>query len=119
MKTQGGASLITILTSLTLVVVVFSCAVKLTPIYSADFTTKKLLHSFDESKQVKNASITEIQGWLARELWMNSMPSEIEKAVHAQRDGNKIILEINYERRVHLVYNIDAIITFKNSRTIY
>ncbi|MCK5892886.1 MAG: DUF4845 domain-containing protein [Endozoicomonadaceae bacterium] len=118
MKKQGGASLVAILTSLMLAVFIFSCVVKLTPLYNDDITARGIIDAFDESHNLKDASVADIQGWIARGFWMNAMSPEIEKATKVWREGNKIVVEVNYERRVHMIYNIDAILTFKNIRKI-
>ncbi len=118
MKEQRGISMIAVLAWLTFAAAVFTCIVKFTPLYHDNFSVEKTLDSIEERYGIEDASVADVRDWMERGFQVNNLPDEIEKSAKVRREGNEIIIDVNYERRVPMMYNIDAVLTFKNSRKI-
>ncbi len=118
MEEQSGASMIAVLAWLVFAASVFTCVLKFTPLYHDNFSVEKTLDSIEERYGIEDASVADIRDWMERGFQVNNLPDEIEQSAKVRREGNEIIIDVNYERRVPMMYNIDAVLTFKNSRKI-
>ncbi|GAA4648375.1 hypothetical protein GCM10023116_06420 [Kistimonas scapharcae] len=118
MKEQRGASMIAVVAWLAFAAFLFTCVIKFTPLYHDNFSVEKTLDSIEQRDGVEDAAVADIRDWLDRGFQVNNLPELIEDSAKVRREGNDIIIDVNYERRVPMIYNIDAVLTFKNSRKI-
>ncbi|OQX36860.1 MAG: hypothetical protein B0D91_08140 [Oceanospirillales bacterium LUC14_002_19_P2] len=118
MKEQRGASMVAVVAWLAFAAFLFTCVSKFTPLYHDNFSVEKTLDSIEQRDGVEDATVADIRDWLDRGFQVNNLPELIEDSAKVRREGNDIIIDVNYERRVPMIYNIDAVLTFKNSRKI-
>ena len=117
-KEQSGVSMIAVLAWLAFAAFLFTCVVKFTPLYHDNFSVEKTLDSIEDRYGIEDATVSDVRDWMERGFQVNNLPDEIEDSAKVRREGNEIIIDVNYERRVPMIYNIDAVLTFENSRKI-
>lgn len=110
---QQGAGLLGWLTGLIMVGLVLTMALKLVPIYLDDYALKRVVSSLDDRVSSGPATVQQVQGWIDKGLQTNLIkmqPNEIRIFV----ENRQVVVDIDYERRLKFLYNIDLIATFKH-----
>ena len=110
---------ITYLGMLVLLIVIAFFAViliKVMPLYMEHFKVKSSLDSLaQEAKDTQKVlSPLEIEKHLLNRLSINDVDRVNKKDITVTREGNKYVVTVSYEARVHLFYNIDLVAQFKN-----
>ncbi len=52
-----------------------------------------------------------------KQLRIENFRTPIDEIMTIKRDGGETVLNINYERREHMLYNVDVVLTFSEQRT--
>ena len=53
----------------------------------------------------------------AKQLRIENFRTPIDEIMTIKRDGGETVLNIAYERREHMLYNVDVVLTFSEQRT--
>ncbi|WP_422137848.1 DUF4845 domain-containing protein [Endozoicomonas sp. ALC020] len=88
---------------------------KVTPVYLDDYAIKKVLTSLDTKPGIKEAGVQQVREWLNKGLSTNRVQLAREESNVLRNKGQSVAVEINYERRVHLVHNADLVLTFEHN----
>ena len=110
---QRGMSIIGALTGLFFAALVVSFSLKVTPAYLDDYALQRILSSLDEQAGTEPATVGDIRARVNKGLQTNLVELGAEE-MKIFRSGDGIVVDIDYERRVNFLYNIDLILTFKH-----
>lgn len=111
---QRGLGLLGIMFWLGLGALVLTVGVRLGPPYMQFLTVKSAMSAVSEDTELKGKGRNEILSSLGRRLEINSVSGLPPQAFRVeQKDfGQKLIAD--YEVRVHLLLNIDAVLSFQH-----
>ena len=112
---QKGASLLLTLLVIILVLFIATAVIKIGPTYMDNAVLVNTMNAIDESTPLAEMNLRDIQNELLRRLSTNSIrdfdPSSVTMA--SDRDGRRFV-DVNYERRIPMFYNIEAVVVFTN-----
>lgn len=94
---------------------VVMCLFRMVPAYVDNrYIQQGLLSLANEGQRIDEMSADEIRRHIGRFLQMNNVRSQSEKSVSVERRQDRTLVSMNYEVRVPVIYNIDAVMTFNN-----
>lgn len=113
---QRGLSLLGILLLLIALGFVLLCFFRLSPAYLDNMYVRDALKSLAEDHPDDLANLTkgEVAQILSNYYTINNVRGEPAKALEVIRRADKILIQVNYEVRVPLVANVDAVMKFEN-----
>ena len=110
---QTGMSMLGMLSTVLLVVAVGLMAIKIIPIYIDDYAIANALESLNE-EDTDNASKMEIRNIIRRKLSADYTRDLADEEIEVTRTKGTLIIEIDYESRVPVIYNLDVIAHFNH-----
>ena len=114
-KRQLGISKLALLLLLAVVGFFLLCAFRLIPVYLDDRYIQTALRTLDEGgESVAEMSDREIRKKIGRFFTVNNVRSQSADAIEIDRSQDSVLVIMNYEVRVPIIYNIDAVLTFNN-----
>lgn len=93
-------------------VLLLVCGMKVIPSYIDNNTIKSAVENMAGTGELKSMTQTELRTALMRNLLTNNIRDFEAKNVVVTREGDQEFVDINYEKRIHLFLNIDAVVTF-------
>ena len=90
------------------------CGFKLGPVYLDNSFVRGALQSLAKEGEVGSMSNGEIRSKLSKLFTINNIRGEVTKKVKVERKKDRVLVNINYEERIPLIYNIDVVLTFEN-----
>ena len=96
---------------------------KLAPLYITNFTVESTVESLRNEPEMAGKSITEMRFAIERKFDVNRI--EVIQAVcrdkarpclKIEKSTTKVIIDANYEARVHVMANVDAVVVFDKNR---
>lgn len=93
---------------------VLVCLFRMTPAYLDDRYIQEALRSLSEQPGVTEMTNGEIRKILGNSFRVNNISSQSPKDATIERKRDYMIISINYEVRVPLVYNVSAVMSFNN-----
>ena len=114
LKRQKGASFFGIVILLVIVGLFLLSALKVAPSYMDNNVIVNTMEGIISNNDFKAMSIAEIRADLQRSLVTNNIRDFEGANVVLTREGNDSFVDINYESRVPLFYNISVVVTFEN-----
>lgn len=111
-RAQRG-SIYTTMILVALFAVVILAALKIVPAYIDDSTINSTMVSMAESEEFGTMSIGDIRSSLMRTLNTNRIDFDDSNVVLVKEGGNEYV-DVNYEARNPLFYNIEAVVVFKH-----
>jgi hypothetical protein len=115
MKTQRGLGFAGVLVLLVGIVFFAILGMKLAPAYIEYFSVKKAVTGMIESGELRNATVGDVRKAFDRRAVVDDITSIEGKDLEISKDGNEIVLEFAYEKRIPIFYNISVLIDFKGS----
>ena len=111
-KQQKGASIFAIIVMLIIAGVFFSVGFKLYPAYFDNKLVDSVLTEMIGNNDELNQSEFLIKRTVQRNFTVNQirLPKEALKII---KEGNKVILDLDYQVRVPMFANVDAMVKFK------
>ena len=113
-KRQAGASFFTIIFLLVIVGMVLLSALKIAPAYMDNNVVVNAMEGIINNNDFSSMSLSDIRSDLQRTLVTNSIRDFDLGSVVLTREGNNSYIDINYESRSHLFYNIEIVVVFEN-----
>lgn len=108
-----------VLSKLVVLALLFVGVIKVAPVYQDEYSVRKTLDIVEERySREKDASVGEVHDWLSQDFLVNNMPDIIVKSVKFQRRDTTVFININYERRIPIIDDVDLVLTFRNHRTL-
>ncbi|TVP57935.1 MAG: DUF4845 domain-containing protein [Halomonadaceae bacterium] len=115
MKQQQGASALSFLVVVFILLSFLTIAIRLVPVYFDDYSVKKLFSSLEESGQMQGASIREAQALVKRRQDQNNLNMFGQEQLKIRKDNGVFLIDLDYEVRVPMVGNVDAIVHFTHN----
>lgn len=112
---QKGLSTMGWLVAILVVGFMVMLTLKVAPIYLDDYAIKKVLTSLDTRPGIEEAGVQQVREWLNKGLSTNRVQLAREESSVLGDNGQPLAVEINYERRVHLMHNVDLVLTFEHN----
>ncbi|MTI14116.1 DUF4845 domain-containing protein [Sansalvadorimonas verongulae] len=88
---------------------------KILPAYLENYSVKSIISSLDDRSDIHDARVRDVRGWINKGFLINGIRDIPEDAIKVRKKGDFLVADVNYERRVDLISNIDIVITFENS----
>ncbi len=111
---QRGASKFGVIIVLLLIGMFFSIGIKIIPVYMDHGLISSVAESLLESGRTASMTQAEVRREFANSLRVNNIRDFDTSAVTSSRENNKSEISLNYEKRIPLFYNIDAVISFSD-----
>lgn len=113
LNNQKGMTFISTLLLLVVAGFLVLLVLKLGPIYLENYTIKTVVKSLVNDPLLKNRPVRELRNQLDNRLYINEVRRLTRKDMSFKRDGENLKLEINYQVKKHILYNVEALVTFK------
>lgn len=110
---QSGASLWGVMLLVGLIGLVLTIALKIAPAYIDNAVIVNAMEGVIANNDIRTMNIAEIRTDVMRTVNTNRVNFSSAN-IKVTRENNVEYIDINYESRVHIMYNIDAIVTFEN-----
>ena len=112
-RRQGGLSALSALAALLAIVAVITVTLKLAPHYIDFFTMRSVIQGLP-ANEVRSMSRTALNEMLQKRFKINNLRDfDIRDIIDLDRSREGTVLELKYERREHLIYNVDVVISFE------
>jgi len=113
-KHQKGASGLSILFTIVVIVFFGATGLKLTPVYLDNYTIKGALDALDEQPGITKMSRSKIKSVLMKQLQVNNVHNVKNEDIVVNKEKGRLTVNIDYEVRMKLVQNIDLLVSFEN-----
>jgi hypothetical protein len=114
LPTKQRGSFYTTLLTLVVFGTLATCGLKIAPAYIDNNTVRHVMEGIVTSSDIKEMSLGEIRQTLAKSLITNNIRQFDTSTVVLVKEGDHEYVEINYETRVHLISNLDAVVVHNN-----
>jgi len=114
MGRQQGASMLTVLAAIFVLLGVVTFMIRLMPAYMDDYAAKRLFSSLEDSGRLEGASVNEIRRMITRRQQTDNLDAFKAEDINLRWEGNLLLVDFVYEVRVPLFGNVDAIMTFEH-----
>jgi len=113
-KRQKGASGLSILFTIVVIVFFGATGLKLTPVYLDNFTVKGALDALGEQPGITKMSRSKIKSVLMKQLQINNVRNIKNEDIVVNKEKGRLTVNIDYEIRMDLIQNIDLLVSFEN-----
>lgn len=110
---QGGLTLLGFLFALLVIGLCLTVAFRLGPLYLDNYTVAQSFEALGDN-DARTLSDQGIREKLYKNFVVNNVDDIDLKAVKIDRSAEKILVSLDYERRVQLLGNVDAVVKFQN-----
>ena len=110
---QLGMGVLSGLAILLIASLIITLALKVVPVYLDDYAITKVINSLDERPEADTASGNQVRLWIDKGLQTNLVKLQANE-LKVFREYGQVTVNIDYERRLDFLYNIDLILTFKH-----
>lgn len=118
LKKQIGASAITMLVILVLAFSGFVTLLKVVPVYTDDMAVDTIFTNIQQEVSADDMpSRGDIRSMIRKRMDINGV-SDLMEHVEVGGKGSTVIIEMNYERRVPLVSNLELVATFNHYKDL-
>lgn len=118
MRRQRGMTLIGWLITLMLLAVGGLITIRLVPLYMEAYSVGSILRSMESEARLSNASRSELRETFRKRLNINSIDRVDDDDLDFNDVAGGVQLLVDYEVRVHLLGNLDAIASFRREAVI-
>lgn len=110
---QRGLSTLGLLVTLAIVGFFFTAAFKIGPLYLDNVFVKDALDSLRD-KNVAEMTDSEIRSSVGDYFNINNVRDINTKQIAITREKERVLVDVDYEKRVPFLSNIDIVVSFKN-----
>ena len=111
-KSQRGMTGIGIAMILALCGFVLIIAVKLFPAYMEGFKISSALEGLTSDSRVEGATDREVKELIIKKLQVDDVDDVKSEHIKIVSSGSKRTVSIEYEKRVHMMSNVDAVVMY-------
>lgn len=111
---QQGASTTGILVAVLFFASLLTLVIKLGPAYLDDYTIKGALQGLDGEEGLSQMTPADVRRLVTKRLSVNNVDSFNAKDIKIDKDGDLVIITLDYEVRTGVVSNVDAVISFSH-----
>lgn len=112
---QQGITFISLMLLLTIAGFFALLVLKLGPIYLENYTVKTVLANMRKDPTIHLQPPRRIRQAIDDQLYINEVRRLSGKDIKLRREDKAVIVEIEYEVREHIMANVDAVMSFKES----
>jgi len=114
LKKQQGASGLLILIFVGMAALILLVSFKLYPVYFENWQIDSVVQSFEEEGGIDDLSEKEIiKRFNARLITNNVRDFKFKDSVFIEKDDGVLTIDIDYEVRINVYRNVDAVVVFK------
>ena len=115
-STQRGMSYWSILFGISFFAMMIKVAATVGPIYLDFYTLDKMLQAKFRETQVDKFELKQFAKDLGAQLEMNGIRDrKVDDLMVLKREGNKLLVELDYEERRNLMGNLDVVVHFQKN----
>ncbi|MBP55004.1 MAG: DUF4845 domain-containing protein [Marinobacter sp.] len=114
MHRQSGASALVIMIMVLFFGGLLTLAIKLGPAYLDDITIQEALESLEGTEDLSTMGPAQVRSLINKRLSVNNVRGFDEKNITVQKDGDLVIINVDYEVRNNLFRNVDSVIHFQH-----
>ncbi|EDM49863.1 DUF4845 domain-containing protein [Marinobacter algicola] len=114
MHRQSGASALVIMIMVLFFGGLLTLAIKLGPAYLDDITIQEALESLEGTEDLSTMGPAQVRTLINKRLSVNNVRGFDEKNITVQKDGDLVIINVDYEVRNNLFRNVDTVIHFQH-----
>lgn len=117
---QRGASMPAILIFVAMAAMFFLIGFKLYPAYFEHWQLQSVVESFEKDPEIAELSVSEISKRFKVRMQTNNIREiDFKDAVTIEKDGGVIMIYVDYESRINIYKNIDAVVTWDETTEIF
>lgn len=110
---QQGLSFLGGLLALCIIAFLASTAFKLIPDYLDYNALTKIIESIGTNPDNQIRSVSDVYSYVGKGMQVNDIRDlDLQKAMRVEADGNHLQIHLDYEKREHLIRNIDLVVRF-------
>jgi hypothetical protein len=114
-KSQLGMGMSSWLIIVVIVGLMASQLFKVIPSYIDNQTLRSKLQELAFTPEgVESKSLSELRSTLNNSLRINNIRDVPNDSIEIKRQDGRVVININYEKRIPMFFNVDVLLTFKN-----
>ncbi|WP_273202967.1 DUF4845 domain-containing protein [Marinobacter subterrani] len=114
MGRQGGASALTMMVMVLFFGGLLTLVIKLGPVYLDDITIQEALESLDGTEGLSNMGPAQVRTLINKRLSVNNVRGFDAKNITVEKNGEFVVIKVDYEVRNNLFSNVDTVVHFKH-----
>ncbi len=111
---QTGASTLGILVTVLFFASLLTLLIKLGPAYLDDYTIQGALQGLEDEEDLGRMTPADVRRLVTKRLSVNNVDGFNAKDIKIKKDGDTIIISLDYEVRSDVVSNVDAVMSFSH-----
>ena len=112
-RKQRGLTTLSWLVVLAIGGVFLTAAFKLGPLYLDNYFIRAAIHSL-ENEKAEEMTASEIRRKLSSTFMINNIRDVDAKQIKIEREKERLLVSLNYEKRVNFMANVDFVVIFTN-----
>ncbi|MBW0148885.1 DUF4845 domain-containing protein [Marinobacter arenosus] len=114
MGRQGGASALTVMVMVLFFGGLLTLLIKLGPVYLDDITIQEALESLDGTEGLSSMGPAQVRTLINKRLSVNNVRGFDAKNISVEKNGEFVVIVVDYEVRNNLFRNVDTVVHFKH-----
>jgi hypothetical protein len=114
MHRQSGASALVIMIMVLFFGGLLTLVLKLGPAYLDDITIQEALESLEGTEDLSTMGPAQVRSLINKRLSVNNVRGFDEKSITVQKNGELVLINVDYEVRNNLFRNVDTVIHFQH-----
>jgi len=115
MNRQRGASGLVMLVMVLFFGSLLTLLLKLGPAYMDDYTIQEALEGLSDTKGLSEMGPAEVRSHINKRLSVNNVRTLSSESITVNKDGDRVLIVVDYEVRSPVISNIDAVMHFKHA----
>ncbi len=112
---QRGASALTMMVMVLFFGGLLTLVIKLGPAYLDDITIQEALESLDGTEGLSQMGPAQVRTLINKRLSVNNVRGFDAKNISVDKDGDLVVINVDYEVRNNLFSNVDTVVHFKHT----
>lgn len=114
MQKQSGASALVIMIMVLFFGGLLTLVIKLGPAYLDDITIQEALESLDGTEDLSSMGPAQVRSLINKRLSVNNVRGFDAKNITVEKNGEFVVINVDYEVRNNLFRNVDTVIHFQH-----
>lgn len=114
MSRQRGASGLVMLVMVLFFGSLLTLLLKLGPAYMDDYTIQEALESLDGTDGLSAMGPAQVRTLINKRLSVNNVRTLSAESIRVDKDGEQVVIVVDYQVRSPVISNIDAVMHFKH-----
>ncbi len=111
---QRGASALTMMVMVLFFGGLLTLVIKLGPAYLDDITIQEALESLDGTEGLSQMGPAQVRTLINKRLSVNNVRGFDAKNISVEKNGEFVVIKVDYEVRNNLFSNVDTVVHFKH-----